>query len=72
MNKTQILAGLAEAEGIDWNKTKIYFADERCVPLEHSDRSVVDVWGRALSAGEIGLPALGKIQYEDRIDYYGN
>lgn len=45
MNKTQILAGLAEAEGIDWNKTKIYFADERCVPLEHSDRSVVDVWG---------------------------
>lgn len=34
----QILAGLAEAEGIDWSSTKIYFADERCVPLDHSDR----------------------------------
>lgn len=40
---TQILSGLAKAEGIDWNKTKIYFADERCVPLDHSDRSVQNV-----------------------------
>lgn len=37
----QILAGLAQAEGIDWSLTKIYFADERCVPLDHSDRYVV-------------------------------
>lgn len=37
---TQILAGLAQAEGIDWSSTKIYFADERCVPLDHSDRYV--------------------------------
>ncbi len=66
---TQILAGLAEAEGIDWNKTKIYFADERCVPLDHSDRSAMNLqqhnstlWGRSLSAGAIGLPSLGKIR----------
>lgn len=37
----QILAGLAQAEGIDWSSTKIYFADERCVPLDHSDRYTI-------------------------------
>lgn len=34
----QILSGLAAAEGIDWTKWKVFFADERCVPLDHSDR----------------------------------
>lgn len=41
MITTQILAGLAQAEGIDWSSTKIYFADERCVPLDHSDRYTI-------------------------------
>lgn len=35
----QILADLAHAD-IDWTKCKIYFADERCVPLDHKDRLV--------------------------------
>ena len=42
MITTQILAGLAQAEGIDWSSTKIYFADERCVPLDHSDRYTIN------------------------------
>lgn len=34
----QILASLTGAEDFDWSKCKIWFADERCVPLDHSDR----------------------------------
>lgn len=34
----QILSNLAQSDGVDWSKTKIYFADERCVPLDHDDR----------------------------------
>ncbi|CAN0334890.1 unnamed protein product, partial [Hapterophycus canaliculatus] len=34
----KILSDLARSEGVDWTKTKVYFADERCVPLDHDDR----------------------------------
>eukprot|EP00903_Cladosiphon_okamuranus_P013568 g12639.t1 len=50
----KILAGLAQAAGIDWSLTKIYFADERCVPLDHSD-SNFKAWDALLSSS--GLPA---------------
>eukprot|EP00752_Nemacystus_decipiens_P009101 g8125.t1 len=50
----KILAGLAQAEGIDWSSTKIYFADERCVPLDHSD-SNFKAWDALFTSS--GLPS---------------
>lgn len=34
----QILRELSNAEGVDWAKCRFFFADERCVPLDHKDR----------------------------------
>lgn len=34
----QILRELSSAEGVDWAKCRIFFADERCVALDHKDR----------------------------------
>ncbi|CAM9965525.1 unnamed protein product [Ectocarpus sp. 4 AP-2014] len=50
----KILSGLAQAEGIDWSKTRIFFADERCVPLDQSD-SNYKAWEGLLSSS--GIPA---------------
>ncbi|CBN76952.1 conserved unknown protein [Ectocarpus siliculosus] len=50
----KILSGLAQAEGIDWSKTRIFFADERCVPLDHSD-SNYKAWEGLFSSS--GIPA---------------
>ncbi|CAN0010912.1 unnamed protein product [Discosporangium mesarthrocarpum] len=33
----KILAAIADAEGVDWSKWRIFFADERCVPLDDDD-----------------------------------
>lgn len=49
----KILTGLATAEGLDWRKCKVWFADERCVPLDHSD-SNYKAWADLLSSS--GIP----------------
>ncbi|CAN0124168.1 unnamed protein product [Ascophyllum nodosum] len=49
----KILAGLAQAD-LDWAKCKIFFADERCVPLDHKD-SNHKAWQNLFSAS--GIPA---------------
>eukprot|EP00904_Undaria_pinnatifida_P007376 jgi/Undpi1/3769/HiC_scaffold_16.g07138.m1 len=50
----KLLKGLAQADGIDWSKCKMYFADERCVPLDHSD-SNHKAWAELFSSS--GIPA---------------
>ncbi|CAM9290532.1 unnamed protein product [Sphacelaria rigidula] len=49
----KILASLAGAEGVDWSKCKIWFADERCVPLDHGD-SNYKAWAELFSSS--GIP----------------
>ncbi|CAM9784707.1 unnamed protein product [Scytosiphon promiscuus] len=49
----KILSNLARSDGVDWSKTKIYFADERCVPLDHGD-SNYKAWDNLFASS--GIP----------------
>lgn len=31
------LASKAESQDVDWGRVLVFFADERCVPLDHAD-----------------------------------
>jgi len=33
----KLLKGLVDAEGVEWEKWQVFFADERAVPLDHPD-----------------------------------